>query len=98
MRVRFLVSTSLVFSVFGILSQPSFAQNGPNPQVIGNATPTPLSPTGVTNGVAMTGGGPGELDVGTVGGPEMDIFTNNSALTPPLEAVSTQASSLSNIV
>jgi hypothetical protein len=40
-------------------------------QVINGATPTALSPTGVTAGVAMTGqGGGGTLIVGTIGGPE----------------------------
>ena len=77
---------------------PSFAQ-----QVINGATPTALSPTGVTAGVAMTGqGGGGTLIVGTIGGPEADIFTNNSSsgnvTNPLLKAVSTDASSLSNIV
>jgi uncharacterized protein with beta-barrel porin domain len=72
-------------------------------QVINGATPTALSPVGVTNGVAMTGqGGGGTLIVGTVGGPDMDIYTNNSAggivTNPLLRAVSTDTSSESNIV
>jgi uncharacterized protein with beta-barrel porin domain len=72
-------------------------------QVINGAIPTPLSPTGVTSGVSMTGqGGGGSLIVGVIGGPQMDIFTNNSAsgivTNPLLRAVSTDASSLSNIV
>jgi hypothetical protein len=51
----------------------------------------------------MTGqGGGGTLFVGTVGGPAMDIFTNNSSggnvTNPALQAVSTDSSSLSNIV
>ena len=75
----------------------SFAQ-----QVINGAIPTALSPVGVTNGVAMTGqGGGGTLIVGTVGGPDMDIYTNNSAggivTNPLLQAVSTDTSSESNI-
>jgi uncharacterized protein with beta-barrel porin domain len=79
-------------------SQPAFAQ-----QVIVGAAPTPLSPVGVTNGVAMTGqGAGGTLVVGTIGGPEMDIFTNNSAggivTNPLLRAVSTDTSSESNVV
>lgn len=77
---------------------PSFAQ-----QIVNGAIPTPLSPVGVTNGVAMTAqGGGGTLIVGTVGGPDMDIFTNNSAggvvTNPLLQAVSTDTSSESNIV
>ena len=77
---------------------PAFAQ-----QVINGATPTPLSATGVTSGVAMTSqGGGGTLIVGTIGGPQTDIFTNNSAggvvTNPLLKAVSTDASSNSNIV
>ena len=51
----------------------------------------------------MTGqGGGGTLIVGTIGGPKTDIFTNNSSggnvTNPLLRAVSTDASSLSNIV
>ena len=54
---------------------PSFAQ-----QSIVGAAPTALNVLGVTSGVSMTGqGGGGELDVGTIGGPVSDIFTNNSA-------------------
>jgi outer membrane autotransporter protein len=72
-------------------------------QVINGAIPTALSPTGVTSGVSMTGqGGGGSLIVGTIGGPQMDIFTNNSAggnvTNALLRAVSTDTSSQSNIV
>ena len=64
---------------------------------------TPLNATGVTNGVAMSASaGAGTLGVGVVGGPEMDIFTNNSAggnvTNPLLRAVTTDASSTANIV
>jgi uncharacterized protein with beta-barrel porin domain len=64
---------------------------------------TPLNATGVTNGVAMSAsGGTGTLGVGVVGGPEMDIFTNNSAggivTNSLLRAVTTDASSTANIV
>jgi hypothetical protein len=77
---------------------PSFAQ-----QTVNGAIPTALNAAGVTGGVAMTGqGGGGTLTVGTVGGPQMNIFTNNSSggavTNPALVAVSTDASSLSNIV
>jgi uncharacterized protein with beta-barrel porin domain len=87
-----------VVAVVAIWCPASFAQ-----QTIVGAAPTALSPTGVTQGVAMTGqGGGGTLTVGVVAGPEMDIFTNNSSLgkvtNPALLAVSTDASSLSNIV
>ena len=60
--------------------------------------PTTISPTGVLGGVDMSaGGGTGTLIVGTVGGPATDIFTLNTslALIPP--AVSSDASSTSNI-
>ncbi len=88
----------LTFAAVAAWCSPSFAQ-----QVINGATPTALSPTGVTAGVAMTGqGGGGTLNVGTIGGPEMDIFTNNSSggtvTNPLLKAVSTDTSSESNIV
>ena len=84
--------------VIGAWCSPAFAQ-----QVINGATPTALSPTGVTAGVAMTGqGGGGTLIVGTIGGPETDIFTNNSSnglvTNALLKAVSTDTSSESNIV
>jgi len=92
----------LLVPSFG-LAMAAWSSSSLAQQVINGATPTPLSPTGVTGGVAMTGqGGGGTLNVGTVGGPEMDIYTNNSsggAVTNPLlQAVSTDASSLSNIV
>ena len=93
---------SAVFSLFFVAAiavgaTPGFAQ-----QVINGAAPTPLDATGVTSGVSMTGqGGGGTLIVGTVGGPEMDIFTNNSAggvvVNPLLPAVQTDVSSQSNI-
>jgi len=72
-------------------------------QIVNGAIPTPLSPTGVTGGVAMTGqGGGGTLVVGTIGGAQSDIFTNNSSggkvTNPLLKAISTDASSLSNVV
>src|SRR5471032_2160066 len=72
-------------------------------QVINGAIPTPLSATGVTSGVAMTGqGGGGTLIVGTIGGAQSDIFTNNSSgatvTNALLRAVSTDISSQSNIV
>jgi uncharacterized protein with beta-barrel porin domain len=79
-------------------STASFAQ-----QSIVGAVPAPLSALGVTSGVAMTGqGGGGVLDVGTLGGPVMNIFTNNSAggnvTNPLLAAVTTDVASESNIV
>jgi len=59
-----------------------------------------LSPLGVTNGVTMTAGG--TLTVGTVGGPEMDVFTNNSSAglitNSALFAITTNASSTQSIV
>ena len=87
----------LFVASIGAWCQPTFAQ-----QSVVGAIPTPLNATGVTSGVAMTGqGGGGTLTVGVVGGPEMDIFTNNSSggnvTNPLLPAVTTDASSLSNI-
>ena len=80
------------------LSSATIAQ-----QTINGAAPTPLNATGVTSGVSMTGqGGGGTLIVGTIGGPKMDIFTNNATggnvINPLLQAVSTDTSSLSDIV
>ena len=89
-----------IFSLAATLAGavPSFAQ-----QSIAGAVPTPLSALGVTSGVSMTGqGGGGTLNVGTVGGPAMNIFTNNSAggnvTNPLLAAVTTDVASESNIV
>ena len=59
----------------------------------------PLSPTGVLNGVDMSASATtGTLSVGVLGGPEMDIFTNNASLTSLFPAVTTAASSQGNIV
>jgi outer membrane autotransporter protein len=96
MRVKIYASVLLACAMAG--SHTAYAQ-----QVINGATPTPLSVTGGTSGVSMTGqGGGGTLIVGTIGGPQSDIFTNNSsagAVTNPLlRAVSTDTSSQSNIV
>jgi outer membrane autotransporter protein len=55
---------------------------------------------GVTQGVAMTGGG--TMNVGVVGGPEVDIFTNNSSggnvTNPALFAITTDASNTHTII
>lgn len=59
----------------------------------------PLSASGTTYGVDMTGSATtGTLVVGTVGGPETDIFTNNTALAITPLAVSTDASNQSSIL
>ncbi|MDE8344244.1 MAG: hypothetical protein POG24_10555, partial [Acidocella sp.] len=59
----------------------------------------PLSASGTTYGVDMTGSATtGTLIVGTVGGPETDIFTNNTALAITPLAVSTDASNQSSIL
>ena len=59
----------------------------------------PLSVAGSLNGVDMSASGiTGTLSVGVVGGPQTDIFTSNSGLSSPLQAVSTAASSQGNIV
>ncbi len=96
MRVK-LIST-ILFGAVTTWSSAGFSQ-----QVINGAIPTPLNATGVTSGVSMTGqGGGGTLIVGTIGGPQTDIFTNNSnagtVTNPLLLAVSTDTSSQSNIV
>ena len=96
--MRVPVFAAVLFTAATVWSSAGFAQ-----QVINGAIPTPLSATGVTGGVSMTGqGGGGTLLVGTIGGPQMDIFTNNSAggtvTNPLLQAVSTDTSSQSNIV
>ncbi len=95
MKIKF-----LPLALFALLgnSGPALAQ-----QVVNGAVPTPHSATGITSGVTMTGqGGGGSLLVGTVGGPQTDIFTNNSAgaavTSSLLRAVSTDTSSQSNIV
>src|SRR4051812_23491726 len=55
-------------------SPASFAQQA----AVGPGT-TPLDATGVTQGVNMSASaGTGTLTVGTVGGPQTDVFTNNS--------------------
>jgi len=76
-------------------SPASFAQRQ---TAVGPGT-IPLAPTGVVNGVDLSGSATtGTLTVGVPGGPAMDIFTSNASLTSPLLAVSTGASSQGNIV
>ena len=96
MRVN--VFTAVLVAAVTAGSTASVAQ-----QVINGAIPTALNATGVTSGVSMTGqGGGGTLIVGTIGGPQTDIFTNNSGngtvTNALLRAVSTDTSSQSNIV
>src|SRR5476649_685624 len=84
--------SAVFLTAFAAWSPASFAQ-----QVINGATPTALSATGVTSGVSMTGqGGGGTLIVGTIGGPQTDVFTNNSSggtvTNALLKAVSTDTS------
>ncbi len=75
--------------------QTSFAQR----QTAVGSGITPLSATGVLNGVDMSESATtGTLSVGVVGGPTMDIFTNNVSLAHFPLAVSTAASSEGNIV
>jgi len=58
----------------------------------------PLNATGVLGGVDMSGSGTtGTLTVGTVGGPQMDIFSQNNPAVAGLVAVSTAVSSQGNI-
>jgi outer membrane autotransporter protein len=96
MRIK--VFATVLFAAVTVGSSAGVAQ-----QVINGAIPTPLNATGVTSGVSMTGqGGGGTLIVGTIGGPQSDIFTNNSSggtvTNTLLRAVSTDTSSQSNIV
>ena len=98
--------TKMKNKIFSIAFQAAFLALCPaafGQQVINGAVPTALSPTGVTQGVSMTGqGGGGTLNVGTPGGAQTDIFTNNSTggvvTNKLLQAVSTDTSSQSNIV
>ncbi len=39
----------------------------------------------------------GTLTVGTIGGPQLDVFSSNATLTSPLQAISTQNSSQGNV-
>ena len=59
----------------------------------------PLNAAGVTNGVDLSSSGTtGTLNVGVIGGPEMDIFKLNNPPVAGFVAVSTGASSQGNIV
>ncbi len=72
----------------------AFAQR----QSAAGSGPTTLSPTGSLGGVDMSaGGGTGTLIVGTIGGPQTDIFTLNSALASIPPAIASDASSTSNV-
>ena len=74
-------------------STPAFSQRQ---QAIGPGN-IPLNVAGSLNGVDMIGSlGTGTLVVGVVGGPKTDIFTSNAA-NFALQAVSSDASSSSNI-
>lgn len=74
---------------------PGFAQRQ---AAVGPSNNIPLLPTGVANGVDMSGSATtGTLQVGVLGGPETDIFSTNTSLTSPLLAVSTAASSQGSI-
>src|SRR5471030_45281 len=95
-RMKRLALLLLVVAAIAAWCQPSFAQR----QAAVGPGNIPLSPTGVLNGVDMSGSGiTGTLVVGVPGGPQTDIFTNNSATpTNGALAVSTAASSQGNIV
>ena len=76
-------------------SSTSFAQR----QAAAGGGVTVLDGTGVLNGVDMTASaGTGTLSVGVLGGPQMNIFTTNNPLVPGAVAVTTDASSTSNIL
>jgi uncharacterized protein with beta-barrel porin domain len=91
MRLLLLSAASML-----VWSAPAFAQT----QSAVGPGQIPISATGQLNGVTMTGSlGTGALVVGTVGGPQTDIFTSNSNPTNPLlPAITTDASSSANIV
>lgn len=94
--MRRLLSLLCSVAALATWSPTSFAQQ----QVISGPTPTQLSPVGVTNGVSMVNqGGGGTLLVGTVGGPETDIYTNNNPVAPGSVAVLVNVSgaSLTNV-
>lgn len=87
----------LLFFLAAVAAQcpASFAQRQ---QAVGPGI-IPLNAAGVLNGVDLSASGTtGTLNVGVVGGPEMDIFTSNTALATVPPAVSTAASSQGNIV
>lgn len=91
-RIRLLLAC-LAISVSW--SSTSFAQR----QSAAGGGITVLDATGVLNGVDMTASaGTGTLSVGVIGGPQMNIFTTNNPLVPGAVAVSTDASSTSNIL
>lgn len=86
---------TLSFAVVGaIWSSESYAarQNAVGPGII------PLNADGTLSGVDMSASGTtGTLTVGTIGGPDQDIFTLNNPPVAGLVAVSTSASSQGNI-
>jgi uncharacterized protein with beta-barrel porin domain len=93
--VKFRFFLLLFLAAIAAWCPPSFAQRqlAVGPGII------PLNATGVLNGVDMSASATtGTLSVGVVGGPAMDIFTNNTALATVPPAVSTAASSQGNIV
>ena len=94
---RMLFSLLFLFTAMTVWCSPSFAAR----QAVAGAGDSPLTATGVTSGVDMTAGaGTGRLIVGVVGGPDVNIFTNNNPVgtVPGQVAVSTDASSTSNIL
>lgn len=59
---------------------------------------TAINATGISQGVAMSASaGTGTLTVGVLGGPQTNVFTNNTGGNPALVAISTDASSTANI-
>src|SRR5580698_8873199 len=91
-RMRFLL---FLVAALAAWCPTSFAQQA----CVAGCTVITGSP-GVTQGVAMTGGG--TMNVGVVGGPEVDIFTNNSSggnvTNPALFAITTDASNTHTII
>ncbi|MDP1960726.1 MAG: hypothetical protein Q8K93_00860 [Reyranella sp.] len=81
-----------------VLASFSWAEITHAQQAVPGAGVTALNATGITQGVNMTAsGGTGTLTVGTIGGPQTDVFTNNNPLVPGAVAISTDASSTANI-
>lgn len=92
MKITHLVAC--LVAATAVLSSPATAQRQAaiGPGII------PLSADGSLNGVDMSGSGiTGTLTVGVVGGPQMDVFSSNSSLTSPLQAISTAVSSQGNV-
>lgn len=92
--------TALFFLAISAASTPWCQQSFAARQAADGPGVIPLDANGVTNGVDMTNSaGTGTLSVGTVGGPQTDIFSSNNPVgTVAGVAVSTDASSSANLL